>query len=96
MENYEFKTTFWQDFTIADKFGTDAIKDTFKRAFKEWKTDYIYLTELVLVLNWKCWEHYQFNKSLSNLYGRLYEDANDYAIQNLKGKELDYYLEKVD
>ena len=39
--SYEFKTTFWMDFTIADKFGIEAVKDTFKRAFSEWKTDYI-------------------------------------------------------
>ena len=96
MENYEFKTTFWQDFTIADKFGTDAIKDTFKRAFKEWKKDYIYLTELVLVLNWICWQHHQENVRYSKLYAKLYEDANDYAVQNLKGKEFDYYFEQVD
>ena len=104
MENYEFKTTFWQDFSIADKFGTDAIKDTFNRAFKEWKTDYIYLTELVLVLNWKCWQFYDKSfeidsknaKTYSNLYSKLYMDANDYAITHLKGKELDYYFENVD
>lgn len=96
MENYEFKTTFWQDFTIADKFGTDAIKDTFKRAFKEWKKDYVYLTELVLVLNWKSWQYHQDNVRYSKLYAKLYEDANDYAVQNLKGKEFDYYFEQVD
>ena len=32
-----FTTTFWQDFSIADAFGVAAIKDTFKRAFAEWK-----------------------------------------------------------
>ena len=31
----EFKTTFLQDFAIANYFGTDAITDTFNRAFKE-------------------------------------------------------------
>ena len=30
LENgYETKTTFWEDFTIADAFGVDAINDTF-------------------------------------------------------------------
>ena len=48
---YEPKTTFWMDFSIADRFGANAIKDTYNRAFKEWKTNYIYLTELVIVLN---------------------------------------------
>ena len=96
MENYEFKTTFWQDFTIADKFGTDAINDTFKRACNAWKDNYIYLTELVLVLNWKSHLYKQDNVRVSKLYNKLYEKANDYAIQNLKFGELDYYLDNVD
>lgn len=53
--DYEFKTTFWDDFSVAEKFGGKAVEETFDRAFAEWKTDYIYLTELVLVLNWKMW-----------------------------------------
>ena len=48
---YEVKTTFWEDFSIAERFGLSAIQDTFNRAFKEWKEDYEFLTELVLVLN---------------------------------------------
>ena len=31
------KTTFWEDFSIAERFGLSAIQDTFNRAFKEWK-----------------------------------------------------------
>ena len=30
--DYEFKTTFWTDFTIADHFGLDAVKDTYQSA----------------------------------------------------------------
>ena len=38
LENgYELQTTFWNDFSIADRFGLSAIQDTFNRAFKEWK-----------------------------------------------------------
>ena len=33
----EVKTTFWEDFSIAERFGLSAIHDTFNRAFKEWK-----------------------------------------------------------
>ena len=33
-------TTFYSDFSIADNFGIDAVKDTYKRAFKSWKSDY--------------------------------------------------------
>ena len=39
MEEIGYKpiTTFWDDFSIADRFGISAIKDTYKRAFEEWK-----------------------------------------------------------
>ena len=94
--NYEFKTTFWQDFTIADKFGSNAIKDTFKRAFKEWKDNYIYLTELVLVLNWKIFDWYRKDVVLSKIYEDLYEQADNYALDNLKGEELQYFLNTID
>ena len=47
------ESTFRDDFTIADRFGISGIKDTYKRAFKHWKDDLQYLTELVIVLNWK-------------------------------------------
>ena len=54
---YKPKTTFYEDFSIADRFGIPAVKDTFKRAFEGWKDNHIYLTELVMVLNWKICEH---------------------------------------
>ena len=62
---YQPKTTFWMDFSIADKFGIAAIKDTYNRAFKEWKTNHVYLTELVMVLNHKIWQWYQINETVA-------------------------------
>ena len=97
--NFKFKTTFWQDFTIADKFGYDAIEDTFKRAFAEWKDNPEYLTELVIVLNWKIGEHYDENNgdnTIANLYNRLWEEADAYAVENLKGEDKDYFYEMTD
>ena len=32
-------TTFWDDFSIAEKFGEQAIRDTAERAFEEWHTN---------------------------------------------------------
>lgn len=93
---YQLQTTFWQDFTIADKFGKLAIKDTFNRAFKEWKKDTVYLTELVMVVNWKSFEWYEKDIEVSKLYAELYYEADDYALSHLKGKELDYYLKTTD
>lgn len=90
---YEFFTTFFQDFSIADYCGTHAIKDTYKRAFGEWKNNYKYLTELVLVLNHKIWQHYKAgNQQFSEIYNELWAEADAYAMDNLKGEELEYFL----
>ncbi len=97
MNEEEFTTTFWQDFSIADAFGVKAIKDTYKRAFEEWKDDYRYLTDLVIVLNHKCWQHYENgNEKISQLYSDLYYEADEYALDNLKGDEATYYFKKTD
>lgn len=97
MYDYEFKTTFWQDFTIADKFGLNAIKDTYKRAFNEWKTDKVYITELVLVLNWKIWEHHEKgDKEKAELYDKLWRETDEWCTKNLKDDDLRYYLQTTD
>lgn len=93
---YEPKTTFWQDFSIADKFGVDAVKDTYERAFKEWKKDYVYLTELVMVLNWKIWQYYEKDDELANVYNDLWGKTDQFACKNLKGNELSYFLKTTD
>jgi hypothetical protein len=77
---YKFKTTFWNDFTIADKFGLDAVKDTFKRAFAEWRSNVIYLTEFVLVLNWKI---YYFDGGSKQMKKNADEAEKQY-LQTLK------------
>lgn len=100
MTGYKPFTTFWADFSIADKFGPAAIKDTFKRAFNEWKGNYKYLTELSMVLNHKIASHYSPNKEapnvLAKLYSQLWEQVDSYAYQTLQGEELDYYYSITD
>ena len=93
---YKVQTTFWEDFTIADFFGVKAIQDTFDRAFGEWKKDYKYLTELILVLNHKIWQHYQSNPDVAALYKSLWKQADLYAVENLKDDELSYFYEVTD
>jgi hypothetical protein len=94
---YKPITTFWEDFSIADKFGIDAVKDTFNRAFNQFKTDYKYLTELSLVLNWKIWEHHEKgNNELAKLYDWYWRRVDNYAYENLNDEEKSYYWEKTD
>lgn len=96
MYDYEFKTTFWTDFTIADKFGINAIEDTFKRAFIDCKYNYIYLTELVLVMNWKMWEWSEKDIKISRVYQNLWTKADNYALDTLKGDEMTYFYQQTD
>lgn len=93
---YDLQTTFWEDFSIADLFGLPSIQDTFNRAFKEWKGNYVYLTELVLVLNHKIWQHYKRNPEYAALYDSLLKQADQHAVENLKDDELSYYCEVTD
>lgn len=97
LENgYELQTTFWNDFSIADRFGLSAIQDTFNRAFEEWKENYKYLTELVLVLNHKIWQYYETRPEIARLYNTLWAQASQYAMEYLKDDELSYYYDVTD
>ena len=60
-------------------------KDTYKRAFNEWKYNHVYLTELVMVLNHKIWQWYETNDAIAHLYDTLWREADPFgAIENLK------------
>jgi len=96
--DYRSITTFWDDFSIADAFGSGAVKDTFQRVFDEWKDNYKYLTELVMVLNHKIWQFYgePGKQRRANLYEELWMKAADYAASHLEGEELEYYYRITD
>lgn len=89
-------TTFDMDFDIAERFGIKAIKDTYERAFNEWKSDYKYLTELVIVLNWKIWQWFNKNNDIGRVYDDLWKKTQNYAYNNLKGEELTYFWRMTD
>ena len=96
LTGYKPKTTFYTDFSIAEPFGISAIADTYQMAFKNWKHDIVYLTELVMVLNWKIWEHYETNKVLANFYNELWTETDAWVLDNIKGEDLEYFLDTVD
>ena len=90
-------TTFWHDFTIAEVFGNKAVRDTYRRAFRHWKHDFQFLTELVMVLNHKIWQHYDNkNMALAELYDELWREADAWCVENLKGDELTYFYKTLD
>lgn len=102
---YEPKTTFWEDFSIADLYGISAIKDTFKRAFFDWQDDVEYIAEMALVLNHKGLFYYYASeqndnnehlRALSTLYYELYEAIDDYANKHFTGDDATYYFRVTD
>lgn len=96
---YDLISTFWTDFSIADKFGSAAIKDTYVRAKREWKDNYKMMTELTLILNHKIWQHYNHgngNDIYAELYNALWEDADVYCRSNFKGEALKYFYRITD
>ena len=93
---YKPITTFWNDFSIAEVWGIEAVRDTFNRAFSEWKSNYKYLTELVMVLNHKIWQWYETNEDLARLYNAIWEKADNYGCENLKDEELEYFYQTLD
>lgn len=97
MTGYKPLTTFWQDFGIAERFGESAMLDTYKKCFDYAKDDYKILTELVIMLNWKMWEQDdKGNPTLGNIYCKLWEKADNYALDNLKDEELQYFIRTID
>lgn len=97
--------TFYSDFSIAEVCGKAAIADTYHRAFKEWKSDYRYLTALVYALNQKIWYWYGYDgekcskeeaKARAKLYHDFWKRTDLYALDTLCGSELTYYCRELD
>lgn len=42
------------------------------------------------------WQHYEHNNEYAEIYNELYRKADSYAIDNLKGEELDYFYSTTD
>lgn len=88
---------FWQDFTIAEHYGINAIQDTYNRASSVWKTNAEYVTALVITLNHKIWYWYDNgNLEYSKLYDKLWCELDEWCLDNLKGKDLEYYIQTTD
>lgn len=96
---YKNPTTFISDFQIANCFGVPAVKDTFNRAFNEWKDHIVYLTGLAVAMNTFSWIFYEKkNEELSKLYAGFYYICRDYAYSdgNFTEAEARYYFKCTD
>jgi len=96
---YTQLTTAFNDFSIAEKFGINAIKDTFKNLVDYCTTDYKYLTELEIVTNKKCWKKYfDGEEELSALYSEMYYKVRDmfYEMFGEDEEKSNYHFELTD
>ena len=93
---YTMTTTFFEDFDIAERFGVEAVKETFKTSFENWKYNPVYLTELAIVMSNNSIAHYDTNRELSMTYTELYNKVDDYCMNNFNGKSLEFYLKTTD
>ena len=79
----------------SDKFGNNAIADTYRRAKSEWKDNYKYWTELCLVLNHKIWQWHERDNQRAILYDKLWREA-DAMTAEWSNEEQEYYFEITD
>ena len=92
-------TTFCRVFMMAEVYGVAAIRDTFNRAFAGWKHHYKYLTELAMTLNHRLFYWHEAageNDERTKLYNELWQRADDWGYNNLKGDELSFFLRVLD
>ena len=92
----ERKTTFYSDLSIAEWYGTSAIKDTFHNVMESWGDDLEFMCEWVIALNQKIWQWNESNKEIAKLYDQLWEKADKYCMKKFKGDDLKAYLKYVD
>ena len=96
LNGYTPITTFYEDFSIADHFGVPAIRDTYCRAFNTWQNNIEYMSELVMVLNWKIWEHHRSNYMIAEMYADLWREADQWVVDHFDGDDLKYYIRTTD
>lgn len=97
MTGYKPITSFYRDFSIADKVGLYPIQESFDYIMRDIKhMDYKYITELCMVLNWKIWEHYEKDDSKARLYDKLWRQMCCWIEENFNDDELRYYYRVTD
>ena len=96
--DYRSKTDLWTRYSIADNDCVKALRSLFKETFEIAKQDYIYLTELVMVLNHRMWYWYGLNPDspMVAAYTTCYEKAHNWALTHLNRDEIRYYCSVTD
>ena len=87
---YERITTFASDFALAEAYGDNAVKDTYRNALSSWLGNYKYATELTMVLNWYSWFWADNGEpELARLYADLYYKCRNAFYKHYRDSKKD-------
>lgn len=95
LTGYKPHANFYIEFSMSEPFGISAIASVYDRLFFKVKDDYICLTELSMVINWKVYEHYDKKDWMVKLYQSIWDQIDTYCKQNLPDRELEYYNKHI-
>ena len=93
---FDFQTSFWEEFSISEKYGKGGVVEHYNLVFDQWKDNVKFLTELVLVLNLKIASWFGVDDDLGRTYEALWKITDSWALDTLKGDDLHYYLNTLD
>ena len=96
LTGYKPFTTFYTDFSISEIFGIDSIVDTYNICLMNWKTNYKYITELYLVINWKMFRWYNNDRRYYECYLNLFRELEKWVHENFSKEELEFFYKKTD
>ena len=106
MTGRKMESTWWGDFRVAAELGgLKGIKDTYKRGLALAKSDKVYGTEFSLVLNWLCWFYAKdkvvldddsLDTQKAKLFKELWEEFDNWVMENWKGEDLSFYISETD
>lgn len=92
-------TTFFSDFYVAwSVSGLKGIRDTYKNAFSNWKTNVKYMVEMTGALNHLLWESYNRmgDCEISREFDKLWRKCHGYCLEAFEGEELEFYTMVLD
>lgn len=93
---FQFESTFWEEFSIAEQYGEKGVKEHFSLVFPQWKDNLKYLMEIVQVLNLKIATWFGKDDKLGMTYDELWHTSDEYALNNLSKDDLQTYLHTLD
>ena len=95
------RETFWKAFDDAEEAGLNTVIMIASILYQRWRDEICELTDFVMVVNHKSWEHHRKgNSALQELYTDLYYEYYEKAINYLESKgrneELSYFIRTLD